>query len=153
MNRLYILLFVLICRFHTVSFLDISWRRGVLCISRQLGDRALSLAAGTDNVECVRLLLEYGADKNAADNVRGVASHISGSCTIRVSMYMCAIRFVNIFACVSLIIFAWSGIKCISVLRFCAIEISLNLQNSYLYFSFLNLRLFYFHMSRISNIL
>jgi hypothetical protein len=39
-------------------------------LSSQLGDSALSLAAGFHNTDCVRLLLEFGADKDAVDNVR-----------------------------------------------------------------------------------
>ncbi len=52
----------------------------------QSGRTALIFAAQNGHAECVRLLLEVGADKDAVDNVRGVI--LMGVCMCaHVSMY------------------------------------------------------------------
>ncbi len=58
--------------FCLMSCLLISWRRGRVRHSNQLqnGDTALNMAAHGGHTDCVRLLLESGANKDVKNNVR-----------------------------------------------------------------------------------
>ena len=52
------------------------WRRRNDGINEQFGDTALSCAADFGKIDCVRLLLEAGANTEAKDSVRDLCSNI-----------------------------------------------------------------------------